>query len=188
MTTPTTLKEKQEFLQRLVDNKDVILQEYLENLGKRTIAIPGYDEGSTPIPEWRAVALWWDHKPWPIYHKWFPKSTELVREGPTHRASGWLILKPHSRTPLHTHHDWGNKIIMHLPMIIPEGDVGFWVDGKIHRWKVGELFAFDITKEHYGFNNTDEDRAIFVLDFDADEWGEALRPYMTLEEINSISA
>jgi aspartyl/asparaginyl beta-hydroxylase (cupin superfamily) len=66
-------------------------------------------------------------------------------------------------------------------MIVPKGDVGFWVDGQIHRWKVGELFAFDIKKEHYGFNHTDKDRAIFVLDFDADEWGEALKPYMTLE-------
>lgn len=181
MTIPKTLKEKQDFLQRLVDNREVILQEYLDNLGKRTIAIPGYDGASTPIPEWRAVALWWDHKPWPIYQKWFPKSTELIREGPTHRASGWLILKPHSRTPTHNHIDWGNKIIMHLPMMVPEGDVGFWVDGEIHRWQVGELFAFDITKEHYGFNNTDQERAIFVLDFDADEWHEALRPYMSLE-------
>jgi aspartyl/asparaginyl beta-hydroxylase (cupin superfamily) len=181
MTAPKTLKEKQDFLQRLVDNREVILQEYLNNLGKRTIAIPGYDESSTPIPEWRAVALWWDHKPWPIYQKWFPKSTELIREGPTHRASGWLILKPHSRTPTHNHIDWGNKIIMHLPMMVPEGDVGFWVDGEIHRWQVGKLFAFDITKEHYGFNNTDQERAIFVLDFDADEWHEALRPYMSLE-------
>lgn len=186
MTAPKTLKEKQEFLQRLVDNKDVILQEYLDNLGKRTIAIPGYDEESTPIQEWRAVALWWDYKPWPIYQKWFPKSTELVRDGPTHRASGWLILKPHSQTPQHTHTNWGNKIILHLPMIIPEGDVGFWVEGKVHRWKVGELFAFDITKEHYGFNHTDSERAIFVLDFDADEWREALQPYMKLEETEML--
>lgn len=175
-----TLEEKQDFLKRLQTSFQTILDEYKQNITKRTIAIPGYDEASTPIAEWRAIALWWDYKAWPIYQKWFPKTTELVRNGPTHRATGWLILKPHSATPEHNHKNWGNKIILHLPMIVPEGDVGFWVDGQIYRWKVGELFAFDITKQHYGFNNTDQERSLFVLDFDADEWGEALRPYMLL--------
>ena len=62
-----------------------------------------------------------------------------------------------------------------------KGDVGFWLDGQVHRWKNGELFSFDISKNHYGFNNTDQERALLVLDFDSDEWGEALKPYMRLE-------
>jgi aspartyl/asparaginyl beta-hydroxylase (cupin superfamily) len=64
-------------------------------------------------------------------------------------------------------------------LVIPEGDTGFWVEGRVHHWKDGELFAFNVDKEHYGYNNTDEERAIFLLDFDAEEWGEALAPYMT---------
>jgi len=176
-----TLDEKKQFLKKIEDSFQNILAEYLKNKHKRTIAIPSYDGKSTPLPEWRAVALWWDYEPSAIYQKLFPFTTELLRSGPTHRATGWLILKPHSRTPLHNHIDWGRKIILHFPMIIPTGDVGFWVDGKIHRWIPGELFAFDISKDHYGFNNTDEERAMLVLDFDADEWGEALKPYMRLE-------
>jgi aspartyl/asparaginyl beta-hydroxylase (cupin superfamily) len=43
---------------------------------------------------------------------------------------------------------------------------------------MGELFAFDATKDHYGYNDTDEERAIFVLDFDYDEWHEVLKDYM----------
>ena len=176
--------DQQKFLDVLVENTNVILQEYLENLDKRTISIPGFDEEGAPCPEWRAVALWWKQKPWPIYQKWFPKSTDLVRHGPTHRSTGCLILKPHSATPKHSHNDssWSNKIIVHLPLIIPNGDVGFCVDGKIHRWRVGELFAFDITKTHYGFNNTDEDRVIFVLDFDTTVWGDTLKQYMSLTD------
>jgi aspartyl/asparaginyl beta-hydroxylase (cupin superfamily) len=173
-----TKQEQIDFIKQLEDNFENILAEYLKNIGKRTIAIPGYDEESTPLQDWRAVSLWWDYKPWPIYQKWYPLTTALVEKGPTHRATGWLILKAHSKTPIHSHLDWGNKIILHFPMVIPEGDVGFSVDGKIHRWEPGKIFAFDIKKEHYGFNNTNEDRSIFVLDFDADEWGETLRPYM----------
>jgi aspartyl/asparaginyl beta-hydroxylase (cupin superfamily) len=176
-----TLEEKSQFLKNIQDNFQNILDEYLKNKHKRTIPVPDWSSGAKPLAEWRAIALWWDYEPSPIYQKLFPFTTELLRNGPTHRATGWLILKPHSRTPLHNHIDWGRKIILHLPMIIPEGDVGFWVGGKLHRWVPGELFAFDISKDHYGFNNTDEERAMLVLDFDADEWGEALKPYMRLE-------
>jgi len=173
-------QDKKDFIQRLIDNQYKLLDEYKTNLGKRTVALPGYEDPA-PIQDWRGIALWWDYKPWRAYQKWFPFSTELVRHGPDHRASGWLILRPQSKTPQHSHQDWGDKIILHIPQIIPEGDVGFWVDGKIHRWKMGELFAFDITKEHYGFNYTDQERAIFVLDFDRKEWGEFLEPFMHLE-------
>jgi aspartyl/asparaginyl beta-hydroxylase (cupin superfamily) len=176
-----TKSEQQAFIQNLIDNTDVILNEYKQTIGKKTIAIPGYDEASTPLEDWRAIALWWDYKAWRAYQKWCPITTELVRNGPDHRATGWLILTPQASTPAHCHLDWGDKIIFHLPMIIPEGDVGFSVGGKIHRWKVGEPFAFDITKEHFGFNHTDETRVIFVLDFDRNVWGETLKPYMTLE-------
>lgn len=176
-----TLTEKKAFIKSIQDNYQNILDEYLKNKHRRTIPIPDWSGEATPIAEWRAVALWWDYQASPIYQKFFPFTTELLRNGPTHRATGWLILKPHSRTPLHNHIDWGKKIILHLPMIIPEGDVGFWLDGQIHRWKNGELFSFDISKNHYGFNNTDQERALMVLDFDSDEWGEALKPYMRLE-------
>ena len=169
--------EQKQFIQNIVDNFDVILDEYKIASAKRTIAIPGYDEASTPVENWRGISLWWDYKPWPVYQKRCPITTELIRNGPDHRASGWLILTPQSETPKHHHKEWGHKIIFHLPMIIPEGDVGFDVEGKVHRWKVGEPFAFDVTKEHYGFNHTDETRVIFVLDFDYDEWYDTLSPY-----------
>jgi aspartyl/asparaginyl beta-hydroxylase (cupin superfamily) len=178
-------EDQQKFLDTLIGSTDILLQEYLENAHKRTIPMPGFDEHSTPQQDWRGIALWWRQEPWPIYQRWFPKSTELVRNGPAHNSTGPLILKPHSATPKHNHTEydyWHNKIIAHIPLIIPEGDVGFWVGGKVHRWKVGEMFAFDITKEHYGFNNTDEDRVIFILDFDATVWGEVLKPYMLLED------
>ena len=175
-----TLTEQQEFLEKLIAHKDTIFEEY-QSAKRRAQPLPDWEDG-TLVPNWKGVALWWDYKPWPFTQRKMPTTTKLIREGPSHRASGLLILDPQSKTPKHNHLDWGNKIILHLPITVPEGDTGFWVDDKIHHWKEGKLFAFDVRKDHYGYNNTDHERALFVLDFDAEEWGEALSPYMSLED------
>lgn len=169
---------KKDFIDNLLRNWDIIRSEY--DQVKRTIPAYNFDENPQPTTDWRAIALWWNYKPLSAFQKQMPLTTELVREGPSHRATGWLILNPNTRTPEHNHTDWGHKIIVHIPTYIPEGDLGFNVEGKIHRWKMGEVFAFDCTKNHYGFNNTSEPRSIMVLDFDYDEWIDVLRPYMHL--------
>ena len=177
---------QQQFLDALVSNTENLIAEYQLNKqqGRKTVTLPDWSDESVPVEEWQAVALWWKYRPWKVYQKHFPVTTNLVKDGPTHRATGHLILKPHSQTPKHQHLDWGNKIIMHLPLIVPEGDVGFWVDGQVYRWTVGKLFTFNITKEHYGFNNSDEERVLLVMDFDADIWGDTLKQYMALEDFN----
>jgi len=174
-----TLDEQQQFLANLVSNKEVILEEFLK-AKRRAIPIPDYDEASTPIQNWKGVGLWFHSRPWPFNQRIMTNTTELVRNGPEHNTTAVVTLDPHSRTPTHSHKDWGNNIILQLPLIVPEGDTGFWIEGQVHHWKEGELFAFNVAKEHYGYNNTDQERSIFLLDFDAEEWGEALAPYMTI--------
>ena len=46
---------------------------------------------------------------------------------------------------------------------------------------MAEFFAFDATKNHYGYNDTDYERSLFVLDFDYANWIDVLEPYMHLE-------
>jgi aspartyl/asparaginyl beta-hydroxylase (cupin superfamily) len=165
----------------ILSNWDTIMQEYnLAYNARRTIPLKDFQEEPQPTPDWRAVTLWWNYKEFPPYQNKMPFTTELVRHGPSHRATGWLILNPHTRTPSHNHHDWGRKIIVHIPTYIPEGDVGFNVEGKIHRWKMGEAFAFDCLQEHWGFNNTNEARSIMVLDFEYDQYYDQLKQYMYL--------
>ncbi len=172
--------DKKNFIQNLIDNWGTILGEY--DQVKRTIPAYNFDSIPKPTTDWRAIALWWNYKELDQFQKQMPKTTELVRHGPSHRATGWLILNPNSRTPEHNHLDWGHKIIVHIPTYIPEGDLGFVVDGKTYRWKLGEVFAFDCYSNHYGFNNTSEVRSIMVLDFEYDEWIDILKPYMRLEQ------
>lgn len=174
-----THEEKQQFIQSITDNWSSIMEEY--HSIKKTNPTPGFDENATKQQDWRCITLWWNYTKCNSFQKKMPFTSKLLENGPSHHASGWLILNGHSRTDKHNHKEWGHKIIMHFPTYIPEGDLGFNVDGKVYKWKMGEYFAFDCEKDHYGFNNTDEARSIMVLDFDYDEWIDVLRPYMHLD-------
>ena len=173
--------DKQAFIQAIIDNTDKIFDEY-SKCKVKDIPLPDWEEEQQIHQDWRALPLWWNYKSCKPVQKALPITTSLVAEGPSHMATAWLVLKPHSVTPKHNHPDWGNKIILHLPMNVPEGDVGFWVDSKIHRWKRGELFAFSSSQTHYGFNNTDEVRTMLVMEFD-ESWLDVLKPYMTVTDL-----
>ena len=169
---------QQTFIQNLIDNQETVFEEYY-NCKHRDIPLPDWQKEQQVHQDWRALPLWWMHKPCKPVQKSMPVTTKLLETGPGHRATAWVRLLPQSKTPAHRHLDWGNKIILHLPLEVPNGDVGFCVDGSIHRWKVGELFAFNSSQEHYGFNNTDEIRIMLVMEFD-ETWEQTLRPYMTV--------
>jgi hypothetical protein len=66
--------------------------------------------------------------------------------------------------PLHK----GNKEIIrvHYGIKIPDGDIGFCVKGEKKRWENGKCFAFNDFFEHNGWNNTEEDRIILIVDLD----------------------
>jgi aspartyl/asparaginyl beta-hydroxylase (cupin superfamily) len=169
---------QEHFLESILDNWEKIMVEY--NTVKRTIPLYNFDPNPKQTFDWRAITLWWNYKGFETFQKQMPFTTKLLEIGPTHRATGWLLLHPNSTTPTHCHKDWGHKIILHIPTYIPRGDVGFSVDGKIHRYKDKELFAFDCYQNHYGFNNTNEIRSIMVLDFEYDTWYNTLKKYMYL--------
>lgn len=72
------------------------------------------------------------------------------------------ILRPRTRIPPHTGVT-NVRTIVHLPLIVPPG-CGFRVGGETREWKVGEAFAFDDTIEHEAWNDSDELRAVLILD------------------------
>lgn len=178
--------DKEKFIQNLLNSFDIIFEEFQNYNNKKTTPLPGFDDANTPLDHWRSVGLWWNYKPMKVRQKHFPKTTNLIEKGPTHRSSGWLLLKGNSSIEKHEHGDWGDKIIFHLPMIVPDGDVGFWIDGEIYRWIPRKPFAFSTRQYHYAFNNTDQLRVIFVLDFDYKEWINVLKPYMPLTKFNCL--
>ncbi|HWT11248.1 MAG TPA: aspartyl/asparaginyl beta-hydroxylase domain-containing protein [Allosphingosinicella sp.] len=84
---------------------------------------------------------------------------DLPGKGPTAMFS---ILAPRTRIPPHTGSN-NVRTTVHLPLVVPDG-CGFRVGAETRGWRVGEAWAFDDTIEHEAWNDSDEPRAIFILD------------------------
>ena len=72
------------------------------------------------------------------------------------------ILQPRTRIPPHTGVS-NTRAIVHLPLIVP-GGCGFRVGGETRAWVEGQPFAFDDTIEHAAWNDSEEMRAVLILD------------------------
>ena len=84
----------------------------------------------------------------------------------------YSVLAPHTRIPPHTSSS-NIRLIVHLPLIVPEG-CGFRVGNETRQWEVGKAWVFDDTIEHEAWNDSDELRAILMIDV----WN----PYLTATE------
>ena len=72
------------------------------------------------------------------------------------------LLKPHTHIPPHTGAT-NIRTIVHLPLIVPEL-CGFRVGNDSRPWVEGQAFAFDDTIEHEAMNNSDQLRAVLIID------------------------
>jgi aspartyl/asparaginyl beta-hydroxylase (cupin superfamily) len=80
------------------------------------------------------------------------------------------ILAPRTRIPPHVGVN-NARLIVHLPLIVPPG-CGFRVGGQTRPWEPGRAFVFDDTIEHEAWNDSDEPRAVLILD----TWNPAVTP------------
>ncbi|HYZ48385.1 MAG TPA: aspartyl/asparaginyl beta-hydroxylase domain-containing protein [Sphingomonas sp.] len=88
------------------------------------------------------------------------------------------LLHPKTRIPPHTGVT-NTRTIIHLALIVPE-KCGFRVGGETREWIEGKAFAFDDTIEHEAWNDSDQLRAVLILDV----WN----PHITPKERELISA
>jgi len=84
---------------------------------------------------------------------------DLPGKGPTAMFS---ILEPRTRIPPHTGVA-NTRLVCHLPLIVPPG-CGFRCGESSREWKIGEAFVFDDTIEHEAWNDSDQPRAILIID------------------------
>ena len=80
-------------------------------------------------------------------------------KGPTAMFS---MLDPRTRIPPHTGTS-NVRTTVHLPLVVPDG-CGFRVGSQTRPWRIGEAWAFDDTIEHEAWNDSDDPRAILILD------------------------
>ena len=84
---------------------------------------------------------------------------DLPGKGPTALFS---ILEPRTRIPPHTGSS-NVRATVHLPLVVPE-ECGFRVGAETRTVEAGKAWAFDDTIEHEAWNDSDEPRAILILD------------------------
>lgn len=95
----------------------------------------------------------------------FPTAYSLVKEyWDDCPIASYSYLAPQSIIHRHTgpENRTGEYIRIHIPLIIPPGDVFFEVDGEERQWD--DIFAFDNQLAHSAHNLTDEHRLIFLID------------------------
>ncbi|MBL8554311.1 MAG: aspartyl/asparaginyl beta-hydroxylase domain-containing protein [Phenylobacterium sp.] len=100
---------------------------------------------------------------------------DLQETGPT---AVFSILDARTRIPPHVGVN-NARLIVHLPLIVPPG-CGFRVGAETRSWTPGEAFVFDDTIEHEAWNDSDQPRAVLILDC----WN----PYLSEAEREMVSA
>jgi hypothetical protein len=95
----------------------------------------------------------------------FPTATALTHKYIDHcGCSGYSILegggiiKAHVDIENRSH----NTVRIHIPLIVPDGDIAFNVIGQQITWT--DLFAFDNGFAHSAYNKTTERRLIYIID------------------------
>lgn len=97
--------------------------------------------------------------------KYYPTATALTEKYRDHcEISAYSILDKNSVITRHTGpEDRNNKIVrVHIPLLIPEGDIFFEIEGVEIDWT--DIFAFSTQYIHSAHNYTNYRRLIYMID------------------------
>jgi aspartate beta-hydroxylase len=142
------------------------------------------DAGTPPNPwtaldgslDWSAIFLWEYGEPNEAVIAKCPKTATLLESLPLAKIKGrapnafFSMLKPGSHIPPHTGVT-NTRAIIHLALDIPP-NCRFRVGNETRAWAEGKAFAFDDTIEHEAWNDSDQGRAVLIID----SWNPHLSP------------
>jgi aspartate beta-hydroxylase len=141
----------------------------------------------TPLNQWKELN---NSRRWGAFYFWregqalkenaarCPRTAAALREVPMadvpgHAPSAFFsVLEPHTRIPSHTGVT-NTRLVVHLPLVIPP-NCGFRVGNEVRQWQPGKAWVFDDSIEHEAWNESDEPRAILIVDI----WN----PFLSSEE------
>ncbi len=164
------------WISNIEHNTDIVLEELQSVLSQHFPPYIQYDEG-LPIDQWASL----NHSErWGAFHliangeahaenfQQCPRTCELIAQAPqpniARNAPNAMFSRLRPKTRIPPHCGIANiRLVFHLPLIIPEG-CGFRVGSQTRNWKVGQAWVFDDTIEHEAWNESDEDRYIFMMD------------------------
>lgn len=73
------------------------------------------------------------------------------------------VLEPHTRIPAH-HGSVNGRLIVHLPLIVPENCGGLRAGDETRGWREGECLIFDDSFAHEAWNDSAETRVVLIFD------------------------
>jgi aspartate beta-hydroxylase len=141
----------------------------------------------TPLNQWKELN---NSRRWGASYFWLegqevkenaarcPRTAAALRrvpmaDVPGHAPSAFFsVLEPHTRIPPHTGVT-NTRLVVHLPLVIPPS-CGFRVGNEMRAWQPGKAWVFDDSIEHEAWNESDEPRAILIVDI----WN----PFLSSEE------
>ncbi|HEU4663520.1 MAG TPA: aspartyl/asparaginyl beta-hydroxylase domain-containing protein [Dokdonella sp.] len=71
------------------------------------------------------------------------------------------------------------RVVTHLPLVVPAGDLALAVGDELLRWQEGRCFSFDDSFEHEAWNRSDATRIVMLLD--------AWNPHLTEIERDALT-
>ena len=127
---------------------------------------------------WQAVILKFTNKYTNTAHttenieKKFPTASKLIAEyGDDCPVAFYSIMAPNTELHRHTGPENldGKNIRVHVPLIIPKGEIFLEVNGEFVTWE--DIFCFDNQYVHSAYNYSNEWRLIFLIDFTRESIG-----------------
>ena len=110
---------------------------------------------------WKLIAL--VHERAPTEHaERFPQTLAMLA-GLEPINVGISTLEPHSQTGRHKDDDH-RYYRVHIPLVVPRGDVGLAIGRSVLRWRLGHIFIIDDTVYHNAFNRTRDERIVLLVD------------------------
>ncbi len=169
------------------------LEKALQTRGESFVPYINKDAGA-PVNQWGEL----NHsKRWSALHLWIngdrveenlalcPETAKAVAATDPAYIPGncpnamFSALAPRTRIPPH-HGETNARLVVHLPLIVPENCGALRVGFQQREWKVGELLLFDDSIEHEAWNDSDELRVVLIFDV----WN----PQLTQQDREMVSA
>ncbi len=172
---PVTPRERLPWAAAIEAKTGEVRDEYLAAVEAGTAHAP-YVDARTRAPVWKELRGNLDWSSLHLYKvteetpfaRLFPKTLAALEAADIVRVEGRPVelffsrLRPGAHIPPH----FGaanNRITVHLPLIVP-GEAEIRVGSLRHRWRDGELFAFDDSYEHEAWNRGPADRVVLIFE------------------------
>jgi aspartate beta-hydroxylase len=150
-----------------VIREDSVLTEFIHLPKGRSME--EYLGGESPDPRWQAFFFYRHGKRYDANHARCPQTSELLESMELCRIEAqapeicFSLLRP--QTTIKPHFGVTNvRLVMHLPLVVPQGCALNVIGVEERAWREGELLLFDDTYQHEAWNQSDRTRIILLMD------------------------